>query len=232
MARLLTARDTASSWRSSSSTSWWWCRTVDTVDGEGGSLDVVGSVDVVGATIVVVVRRGRGRGGRAGRRCRRLRRWRGWRRDERRAEELQPVALRVGPRVAEHVAGVLRHADDEGAIAEPRHQVGVVGVHQRVAATRRQATSRHGRPRPPRLLGDIDSELLGPVPVDLGDGDPLPTEVARLHRVLGVVAGEERHGGVRLGGHPVAVRYSGAASKRPLGTRASDIAVAEHGQLW
>ena len=81
-------------------------------------------------------------------------------------------------------ACVLGDADDELPALEPRHQVRVVRVHQRVGATRHDRPAFDRRPRPPRLGGDIDRELLAPVPVDLGDGGPLAADEPRLHRVL------------------------------------------------
>ena len=70
----------------------------------------------------------------------------------------------------------------------------MVGVHQRVAAAWRQAPARRRRPRPRRFGGDVDHQLVAPVPVDLRRRHPSSAQVARLHRVLGVEAIDDRHG--------------------------------------
>ncbi len=75
---------------------------------------------------------------------------------------------------------------------------------------RGDSTTGRGRPRAPRRRGDVDRQLLAPVAVDLGDRHPAPVEEAGLHRVLGVVAVDDRHGGRRVG----------STSRPPCGTRA------------
>ena len=113
-------------------------------------------------------------------------------------------------RVADHLARVLRDGDDGAAVAgPPGQQLRVVRVHLRVAPTWRDAAELGGGPRAPRVVGHVDLQLLAPVAVDLGGGDPLPVDVARLHRVLGPVATQER---------PRVRRVQGPADRR-CGTR-------------
>ena len=85
---------------------------------------------------------------------------------------------------------------------QPRQQVGVVRVHQRVAAAWRQAPPRDRRPRPRRVGGDVDHQLVAPVPVDLRRRHPPAAEVAGLHRVLGVEAIDDRHGAAGVAAPP------------------------------
>ena len=68
----------------------------------------------------------------------------------------------------------------------------MVGVHQWIACARRDAIGLHGRPRSPRIIGDVDRERLAPVSIDLRGRDPLPVQVARLHRVLRPVPLQDR----------------------------------------
>ena len=157
--------------------SWPWVRWSSSPRGSRASSALVATVRCSTATVD-------GRGGR-------------WRR-HRLGEELRAVAVGPVPGVTRHVPGVLRHADDEAA-GRPRQQMGVVGVHQRIAAARRQRTTGRGGPRAPRRRGDVDRQLLAPVAVDLGDRHPAPVEEAGLHRVLGVVAVHDRHGRSRVG---------------------------------
>ena len=72
----------------------------------------------------------------------------------------------------------------------------MVRVHPGVATARCQAAILGGGPRTPRVVGDIDGQLLAPVAVDLRCRYPLPVDVARLHRVLCPVA---LHDGSRVG---------------------------------
>ena len=138
--------------------------------------------------------------------------------DEGGGEELEAVPLGVRPGVALHVAGVLRRADDE---ADPSSHGArwawyvFIGDHRRVASTRPPLDVVHG---PQGSRATSMRQLLAPVAVDLRRRDPLPGEVPRLHRVLGVVTVEERPAprrDRRL--QPSSVRYSGAASRRPAG---------------
>ena len=69
-------------------------------------------------------------------------------------------------------------------------------------------------PRPPRLLGDVDRQVVAPVPVDLRDRDPAPVEEPRLHRVLGVVPVDDRHRGTRVGDPPVRRAELGRRAER------------------
>ena len=46
---------------------------------------------------------------------------------------------------------------------------------------------------------DVDRQLLAPVAIDLGDRDPATVEIPGLHRVLGVVAIDDRHRGTSIG---------------------------------
>ena len=120
-----------------------------------------------------------------------------WRRgggDQRGREEPDAVARRHRVRVADHVLRVLRDADDQRAVGQPRHQVRVIGVHQRVAAARHHRAQIDRGPRAPRIGRDIDRQLPAPVAVHLGDRHPLAVQEPRLHRVLGPVALDDRHG--------------------------------------
>ena len=110
------------------------------------------------------------------------------------------VALGERERVRVHVPRVLGHRDDEVAAGpEPGQRVGVVRVQPRVGAP----PLHHGLvardPRAPRIGGHVDGQPLSPEPVLLGDGHPSPVEVARLHRVLGPVALDDRLGPVAVG---------------------------------
>ena len=113
--------------------------------------------------------------------------------------------------------GVLRHADHQRAAAEPGHQVGVIGVHQRVPAAWAGALRRRSTTVPTDRWRRR-CQLLAPEPVDLGRRHPLPVDEARLHRVLRPVPSDDGHGGRRHRTvHPSAARYLGAASNCPRG---------------
>ena len=175
------------------------------------SLVVVGSM-----LVVVVVARGRRR---------RRHRVRGRRSRHRLGEHVRAVPARVRPGIAQHVPGVLGDGHDEAA-ARAGQQVGVVRVHQRVAAAGRDPAPGDGRPRAPRVVGDVDRQVVAPVAVDLGDRDPAAVDEPRLHRVLGPVAVDDRHRRRRVGRPPVgrAVRRSPRRAHRAApgpGTSAS-----------
>ncbi len=90
--------------------------------------------------------RARRRGRRGGRRQRRLRR----RRLPRERQHVGSIPVRVGPRVAQHVAGVVRHRHDRLAeTVAPRHQVGVVRVHLPVGTAGDERPTLDRGPRAP-----------------------------------------------------------------------------------
>ena len=102
-------------------------------------------------------------------------------------EEGRPVAPgdRVG--VAAHVPGVARQRDDEAAVGrQPRDGERAVRVQDGIVVGHHLL---HRRPRPPRIRGDVDGDLLTPEAVLLRDGHPAPVDEAGLHRVLGPVPG-------------------------------------------
>ena len=70
--------------------------------------------------------------------------------------------------------------------------MGVIGVHLRVGAARRNRLTLGCRPRTPRDVGDIEFERISPVAVHSSRRNPLPVHVARLHRELGPIPLQER----------------------------------------
>ena len=61
----------------------------------------------------------------------------------------------------------------------------MVGIHQGIIVSRCQPSLFNRGPRPPRVGGDVDNKLLTPIPVNFRHRNPLTTEPARLHWVLG-----------------------------------------------
>ena len=108
----------------------------------------------------------------------------------------------------------------------------MVRVLERIVAAWLEPEVVDGCPRSPRVVGDVDHEVLAPVSVDLGGRHPLPVHEAR--GCIGFSAknrDEMTTASLRFGDQPSAVRYSGRAYSCPRGTRASHILVAECGSL-
>ena len=147
-------------------------------------------------------------------------------------QELQAVARRGAATRRAACQRVLRHADDEAAV-RPRHEVGMISVHQRVAATRCEQAA--ARPSSTAPTAARRRRSPGRRPSSRRPSSTATQRPSRNRGCIGFSAWYRRTIGAAAPGsalHPSAVRNSGASPSRAARARARCTAVAEHGHEW